>query len=64
MSSAARARVAGHDRVVEERAQQQGLQGDEGGGGRLGEDDEEGLPPVGPQVAGGRPQEIEHRGGS
>ena len=49
--------VAGHDGVVEERPQEEGLEGDEGGGRRLGEDDEEGLPPVGPEVAGRRAQE-------
>jgi len=56
--------VGGHDRVVEQGPQQEGLEGDEGGGGHLREDDEEGLPPVGTQIAGRRPQEVEHRGRS
>ena len=57
-------RVAGHDGVVQQRPQQERLEGDERGGRRLREDDEQRLPPVGPQVARGRPQELEHRRGS
>ena len=57
-------RVAGHDGVVQQRPQQEGLERDERGGRRLREDDEERLPPVGPQIAGRRPQEIQHGGRS
>jgi len=57
-------RVAGHDGVVQQGSQQERLERDERGGRRLREDDEERLPPVRPQIAGRRPQEIQHGGRS
>jgi hypothetical protein len=57
-------RVVGHDGVVQQRTQQKGLEGDEGRGRGLRDGDEQGLPPVRPQVAGRGPEELEHCGGS